>query len=71
MKPMARRALLNPAFKRFQYLPHLPANSAGKHARPAPRWEYSETEPVSLAVANLGALPVLNNCGSRPTVILE
>jgi hypothetical protein len=36
MKDIARKPVLNPAFKRFQYLPHLPVGAAAKHACAAP-----------------------------------
>jgi hypothetical protein len=43
MREILRRPVLNPAFKRFQYLPHLPAGSAAKHCCAAP----TKVEPRS------------------------
>jgi hypothetical protein len=36
MKEILRKPVLNPAFKRFQYLPHLPVGGASKRACAAP-----------------------------------
>jgi len=36
MKEILRRPVLNPAFKRFQYLPHLPVGAAAKHVCAVP-----------------------------------
>jgi hypothetical protein len=37
MKEILRKPVLNPAFKRFQYLPHLPIGGASKRACAAPQ----------------------------------
>jgi hypothetical protein len=37
VKTTVRHSKLNPAFKRFQYLPHPPAGGRGNHACAAPR----------------------------------
>jgi len=36
MKQISRRPALNPAFKRFQYLPHVPTGTAAKRECAAP-----------------------------------
>jgi hypothetical protein len=44
MREILRRPVLNPAFKRFQYLPHLPAGSAAKHGCAAPTGSESRSQ---------------------------
>ncbi len=69
MKLMARRSLLNPAFKRFQYLPHLPGSGRAADARPAPRWDWLESGNVTIKAAQLQNLSEAESL--RPKVILE
>jgi hypothetical protein len=51
VRTTVRQSKLNPAFKRFQYLPHLPACGRGNHACAAPQVAAAPAEkPLSYAL---------------------
>lgn len=51
-----QQSKLNPAFKRFQYLPHLPSGGCGNTASAAPRLAAPLAEPP-VSYALLAASP--------------